>query len=240
MNWLLMVVVGIVGIFTYRGYKKGIVKMAFSLTTLIFSVVITYFLAPAISDSMCDSEIIVGYMSEMVNESFGIEEALLQMTQEAMGTTWNTQQQRELLNSVGLPEAITDSVLSDIPDQLSDTGKSATHKLSVLLCNGIACVMIRSIVYMVVFILTKVILKVATVVFGVIDHLPVIENVSRTAGALVGFVSSILIVWLLFLCIFACSGTAFGMACNQCIEQSAILQSLYRSNVLLHWLLGRS
>ena len=73
MNWLLLVVLAIIAGLTYRGYRKGFIGMVLSVAVILLSVVITGVLAPVISKSLCASEIVLNYVSDGVNEGFGIE-----------------------------------------------------------------------------------------------------------------------------------------------------------------------
>ena len=76
MNWLLLVVIIVVLGFAYNGYRKGLVSMILSVGTLIFSIIITGFLGPIFNESLCGSQIIMGYVSEQVNENLAIEQTM--------------------------------------------------------------------------------------------------------------------------------------------------------------------
>ena len=73
---------------------------------------------------------------------------------------------------------------------------------------------------------------------NIIGELPVLGLVNHIAGAVLGLVLAIVIIWIGFLVMTLAYSTEPGMACFEMVEKSQILQFLYDTNPLLIRLLG--
>lgn len=243
MNWLVVVVVLIVAVNAYRGYKKGAIRMLLGLGALIGSVIVTGFLGPVISDSLCGSQIVMDYVSDSVNDSLRIEENINKTIEQTAGkvytekTKLTSTQQEKTVEALGLPSSIVDSVLEGTAASISQSGKIAAGKFAACICDSIARIIIRGITYVVLFLIARIALQILVVVLGTLDKIPAIEDASELAGGAVGALSGLLVVWVGFLFLLAFSGTSFGMACYACIDDSAILRFVYNNNLLLKWIL---
>lgn len=243
MNWLLLVVAIVILGLAYRGYKKGLVSMVLSVGTLILSIMITGFLGPIFSDSLCDSQIIMDYVSEQVNTNLGIEQTMNDAIDAATGknkkedTTISSKLQENIVKQLGLPNLVSSSVLDGTADIVNAAGKVTVKRFSTYLCREIAKLIIRGITYIVLFVIIRIVLKIMVKVFGIVDKIPVVEDVSQLAGGIAGAITGFVVVWIGFLFLLAFSGTSFGITCYQCINDSPILSFLYNNNLLLKWIL---
>lgn len=241
MNGLVIVVLFIIIFMTVRGYHKGLIKMGYSLLTIILSFAITGMLAPVMANRMCGSEIIVAYISDSVNESMGIEDKMYDATEKTVGELkynkkMNNRQQEGFIKELGLPGAMTEALLTGVADELENTGKMAAKKFSKYLCDKIACIIIKTLVYILVFIIVKIILRMFAFLVNKIDDIPYIDDISEIGGAVIGAMASLASIWLFFLLLVPFSGSEFGKLCYSCINQSAFLRFLYDNNLLMNWI----
>lgn len=245
MNALVIAVLLIIILMTVRGYHKGLIRMGYSLITIILSFAITGMLAPVVANRMCESEVIVGYISDSVNESMGIEDKMYEATEQTVSglksnKKINTEQQEGFIKELGLPGAITETLLTGVADDLENTGKIAAKKFSKYLCDKIACIMIKALVYIFVFIMVKIILKMFGFLVDRIGDIPYIEDINEMGGAVVGAMVSLAIIWLFFLLLVPFSGSEFSEVCYRSINQSAFLRFLYDNNLLMNWILANT
>lgn len=241
MNWLLVIVLLLIGFRIYRGYKKGAIHMMLSFAALILSVVVTGFLGPVFSQHLCDSKIIVGYVSDAVNKSLGVESSVQkatgQMTDHSINRGINQQQQEELLQQLGLPQNINKALLKGKDDTISNVTTATVHNFATFISEGLAKIIIRGITYIVIFLIAKIGLRIIIMFLGILDRIPGVEDASKLAGAGIGAISGFVMVWVGFLFLLALSSTRFGMECYRCINESTVLTVLYNNNLLLKWIL---
>lgn len=92
--------------------------------------------------------------------------------------------------------------------------------------------------FLVTFILVIIIVKALMVAVDILGDLPVLGFVNHLGGAIVGLLTALLIVWLLFLIMTVAYATVAGSACFEMIEDSQLLTFLYVKNPLLTHLLA--
>ena len=247
MNWLLIVVAAVIAGFGIRGYQKGIIKMTISIISMVLGIVIAFTLSPMISDSLCNSDIVRNYVSQWVNEGLGIEEKCLEMTDNMVNSIKGTDkkesekisvtQKKEVIENLKLPEKIKNSISENIAEEVGTKGKITAVNFAGVISEYIARLIIKTVTYIVIFIIFKVLLHFVMIVFNLVDKLPIIGEMNELAGGAVGVVSGLFIVWLGFFALLLFSTTSFGISCYECINDSEILTFLYNNNLLVHWVL---
>ncbi|MBQ3600763.1 MAG: CvpA family protein [Lachnospiraceae bacterium] len=241
MNWLTIVVLALIVVLVIRGYQKGIIKMVLSLGAIVLSIVGTLILGPIISGGLCNSEVIMKSTSQWVNDGLGIEEKCLEVTESVttglQNKKINNSEKKEMIEELSLPAKIKNTMIDNVTEIVGTTGTVTAKKFAQSISEYLAKIIIKAITYIVIFIILKIIFRILVKVFNILDNLPVIGDMNELAGAAVGGISGIFIVWIGFLVLLAFSGTNFGMECYQCINESPILTFLYNNNLLVHWLL---
>lgn len=96
---------------------------------------------------------------------------------------------------------------------------------------------VRIIAFLLTFIFAFVIIKALSAAVDIIGELPVLGMLNHAAGATVGVVQAVLIVWILFLIITLMYTSQLGRDCFVMIEESRFLSFLYDSNMILHKIL---
>lgn len=247
MNWLLIITLAIIIGFTIRGYQKGIIKMAISLFSMILSIVVAFILAPTFSESLCNSEIVLNYFSEWVNEGLGIEEKCVDITNNMVNGIKETNkkdtknmsvaQKEALIDKLILPKKIKNAMLKNTAEIIENKGKITAINFAKEISDYIARIVIKAITYIMVFVVFKVLFRVITIVFNLVGKLPIIGNINEITGAIAGAISGLLIVWVGFLFLLLLSTTSIGIMCYKYINDSTILTFLYNNNLLVHWIL---
>lgn len=244
MNWLLVGVIAVILLMIIRGYQKGFIQMALSIFALFLSIVITGFLGPIFSDSLCGSQIIMDYMTEQVNEGLRVEETLNKTIDLATGqsTAGNTKltgtMQEMVVRQLGLPESMNVSMLEGAANVVNKAGKVTAKNFADYLCGEIAKLVIQGITYITIFIIVRTILKIVISGCDVVEKCPSIKDLNELAGAFLGGIGGLLVVWVGFLLLLALSSTQIGLQCYQDINKSQILSFLYNNNLLLKWILA--
>lgn len=145
------------------------------------------------------------------------------------------QQIKEIEDS-GMPDFLKDLLLENnntaIYEELDVS--SFPQYIAAYICRMILNVLS----FLVTFILAFVIVKALMAAVDILGELPVLGAFNYLGGALVGAISALLFVWVLFLVIAVCYSIPFGKVCFEMIESSPILQLIYDTNPLLTRLLS--
>lgn len=245
MNGLLLVVIGTIVFCTYRGYKKGLVPMVLALATWGISIAFTGFLGPVVAERLCQSEIVLEYVSEQVNDNLKIEECLYQSVEQTVGrvsiegkTKLNKQQQEATIASLSLPKLVTDTIVGEVAVAATKSGRIAAKRLSKYVCDALAKLVINGITYMVIFFVAQIALRMLVKVFELVDELPGVGDVSELTGAVAGLTLGVLAVWVMFIFLLAISGTELGNWCYACVKDNELLAYIYNHNLLLDWIIA--
>ena len=93
-------------------------------------------------------------------------------------------------------------------------------------------------IYLTVFSLANILLRVAAEVLNQIVRLPVLSTANRTAGLCLGLVKGIGIVWIFFVAVTLFIQTEFGGQLMEMIKESPVLTVLYDADFFLKYLTG--
>lgn len=220
MNWLLIVVIAVIGVCGWVGYQKGLVKVLFSLITVLLSLVLVGFVSPFVTNFLQEHT----PLHEYVKEKSG-----------AMVAEWN--ESRE----VGTEENRFDAIDSyEVPDFFKNYFKTEhTEDMLKLDFNDyigdkVADLVIRAVSFTITFLAIGLALVLLSVLLDIVMKLPVLKSLNRAAGLSLGLVVGLLIVWIFFLVITLLCSTEFGKECMRMIGDGKVLSFLYNINPLMY------
>lgn len=254
MNWLLIIVAAIFLVCMVVGYIRGFIKIAASLGATIAILVLTLVLAPYTSKLLMK----VTPIDDMIKQKCAdtiyakIEEAAdlsgtplegLDLAQFGI----DAKKIRDAAKTAEIPKQVQIELLeqADLPkffrEALLDNNNSEVYK-SLGVDNFIDYIgaylsklIIDMIAYLVTFIVVSIAVRALIFAFDIIARLPVIGGFNRLAGALLGLVTGLVIVWTLFFVVLLLYSTSVGKDCMTWIAQEPVLTFLYENNLLLKW-----
>ena len=219
MNILSIVILLIVLLFMVRGYRKGLVQMVASMTTLILAIFLVSIATPHISNVLktrtpvyneekCEDLIKSGtdQISSKIEESEWIENLKVPgFLQEMI---------KENNNTVSYEKMNVDSF-----------GEYISHFLATMILNVVS--------YIITFIAALILIKVIAGALGLLTHLPVIHSMNRILGAVMGLIQSLLLIWLFLLAVTLFGNTEWGDYIMKMINDSSVLTALYDANIYI-------
>lgn len=162
------IIVGIILLFTFIGYKRGLVKIAFSLCTFIIALIVSLILYKPIStlvinnteiDEKIESTIIEKILPEGVSQTEEIELK---------------------------DEDIYNTILKGNKHSIQSIAETFSTKI------------IESIVMLLIFIIAKIVLRFVTFLADLIAKLPLLNSFNHLGGTIFGFLQGGLIVLVVF------------------------------------------
>ncbi len=252
MEWFLWVIAGIFLIGLIWGVYRGAIRIAVSLVSTIVTFVIVLVATPYVADlvikytpfdEMIESSVsdtltnaIAGSVEGETGEDIGLTESEVQAAMAEAGVSEEdvdlTESQQE--------EAIS---LADLPDVfkslLSKNNNSETYtELGVQTFaqyagSLLAKVIIDAITFLVLFLLVTIILRAIIFALDFVSELPVLGAVNRIAGAAVGLLLALIIVWFIFVIITLLYTTDLGRQMYDVIMENSITRFLYDMNPVM-------
>lgn len=252
MNWLVIVVLMVIVVGALHGYRRGLLRMVYSVIAWIIALMLVAWMTPYINSYLIGRtgiyERIARHCEEAIQQS--AEEKLL--TQEIYGEPqgiWtdeeselpgiSEQAQEELAKlEIKLPENVLESIASQ--SMAAAGGFLEASGIYSELAAGMARFIVQGISFLIALVVAGIVVQVISGLLGIVSHIPVINGVNRIAGVFVGGLYGIVVVWIAFYIIALCSASETGSMLVSYIYANPFLKLLYENNlvvsVMLHYL----
>lgn len=223
MNWLLIVVLGILVVNALIGRKAGFIKTVFSLCSMVVAIILTIWISPTVNDLMKDNDKFRGYITERVEQIVNDE------VEEKKEDSTN-----QVVDKLPLPKSLKESLTKSI--ETKDKGKLPTAKLKDYITEYLVNMIIKSLSFVVTFVAILILLWILCFALNIISKLPILNSVNKTAGLIAGLIHGLVVVWIFFLLINVFGGTGLGRDALKMIEENVFLSLLYDYNLLLRFI----
>jgi uncharacterized membrane protein required for colicin V production len=227
MNWLLLVVIIILVVNALIGLKAGFIKTAFSLLSMIIALVLTLWISPYANNYMRGNDKICDYVSTRV-------EKILPMIEEKA----DKKAQESVIDKMSLPKSIKSSLLKN-------NNAEAYKKLSVnsfkdYMRSYLTGIILNALAFCITFIVLLILLWILSFALNIISKLPLLNQINKMAGLLVGLVHGLVVVWLLFILLTVFGSSAWGQKAMEMIGNDSILSLIYNNNFILKFITSAS
>ncbi len=231
MNVLLCVVIVVLGLGVFLGYKQGLIKMIASLLVATLVVSLVSVVSPYISKWIQQKTPIKETVQNKVVEILVPEDGENQ--EEILEKEYVREEQISLLENAKVPEMFRQSLLeNNNHEAYAMLGvKTFGEYVGAYIAKVISDLVAFVVSFVVVIVLAIVLVK----MLGFVDKLPLIGGVNRVAGGALGTGIGIFAIWILFLVITIFYDTSIGRECFEQIGQSKVLEFLYNGNVLMKY-----
>jgi uncharacterized membrane protein required for colicin V production len=222
MNILVLVVIGILLLFTFLGYKAGLIKTVFSICSMIVALVLTLLISPQLSKALQANEKIVGYFSEKVESALDLDKVDDSISDKLSG-----------IDKLPIPDSMKESLKKNDNSEAYDIlgVSNSTEYISY----SMACMIINALSFAITFLILLIGLRVLCLVLDIISKLPVLHQINKLAGLIAGVVRGMIVIWLLCIVLTMFSGSELGKSCYEMINESAFLEFIYNNNFILQF-----
>lgn len=203
----------IIGGCVFTGYKRGLAKSLLKLLTSILAVIIAIVLYKPLVNFVIDNTLIDD------NIQYSIEKVINN----------GDESKTEVSEDSSMPKPVVEFINNGLKnvDETKEKTISEVSKNAAKLIVMIGCILV-------IFIISKIVLQIITILFDLFSKIPVIKQCNELGGILYGFLEGIVIVLILLALIAVLTPLAGNTAVVEMIEQSFIGKMLYNSNILLN------
>lgn len=210
-----LVVIGIILLSTFLGYKKGLIGVAFKIISFIIAIIITLILYKPVAN--------------MIIKNTTWDETIENVIYEKLSTTNIEQGQKISKEQTDLPGV----VVNYINDGIENTVKQTQNSIAQMVSESLAQNAIQILTMIVIFILTRILLIFAKVILEAVAELPIVKQFNEIGGIIYGIIRALIIIYMLL----ALASFLLPML-NQTmilgyIENSVITKFLYNHNIIL-------
>ncbi len=221
-NILLIVVVAILIICAINGYRKGFLRIAISLFSIILVICVVTVISPYVSNYLTNHTKVYEHLKTKVVEVFADNNAQYDNTIE--------ENQIKTIESYDLPEIITACLINNNKTEVYQSLMVSLFEEYV--AGYLAKMIINAVSFIGCFLMLWVLTTFVIFSADIIAKIPIIKGFNRLLGCIAGLIKGLLIVWVGFFVAIIFFGNTIGSHMLLYINDSVILSVLFNNNLL--------
>lgn len=203
-----VIVVAIIALNIFIGYKKGLVKLAVGLIAVLASIIIAAILYKPVSSLVIKNTEIDDNIKNSIIENFSAKED-------------NTEEETD------------DGFVKYIEKYVDDAVNKTRNEIVVEASGVVAEKVINIVVALAIFIIARLVLILLVFVADAIMSLPILKQFNEVGGILYGAIKALLIIYVLLAIVFFIIYTTGNVTLSDAISSSYVTQFFYNNNILL-------
>lgn len=210
-----LVIIGIIALSTFLGYKQGLIKVAFKIVSFFIAIVITLILYKPVTNLIINN----------TTWDENIENAIY----EKLSTTKVEQGEQITKEDTDLPGIVVNYINDGITNTVEQAGENIAKSISKDLTQSI----IQIIVLVVLFIVTRILLIFAKVILDAVSELPIVKQCNEMGGIIYGILRAAIIIFGVLAFASFILPMINQMAILEYINNSILTKFLYNHNIIL-------
>ena len=205
------------------GYNRGFIKEAVSTLLLFLSILMVWFINPYVNQFLRENTPLYTTLSEGSAKAVsGVIESGVKVSREEQG---------KLIDSLPLPKMLK--------EDMKEKNTAGTYRdlevknFSDYIAKYLAELLLNGISFLASFLLATIILRVIAFALDLFANLPVIRGVNKLAGAALGAIEGVALVWLIMAVLTVLCSTAAGKTALEMIRKDTFLDYMYGQNLFL-------
>lgn len=224
MNYLLIGVIIFFCSMLARGLKKGLLKSVLFCGTTIIALVISSYSYSFVAKGLREYTELNQTLVDSIENSLEI--------QVDKKTKMKRADQIKVIEGMNLPQGIKDALIEN--NNLDIYSALGVQNFYAYIANYISNMIVNGIAYFLSFLLSGILIRICFRVLDFITSIPIIREVDKIGGMLLGGVQGIVGIWIFFLLVTMFGSTKFGEQMYTYINASPILTYLYDNNIILN------
>ena len=203
-----IVLIIILLISAFIGYKKGLVGVVLSIVSLILSIILAVFLQSTVANYLYN-DTGVGTMIES-----------------SIKTTIETELENRLNTEVEENENKFIDMFFE-PEELASTMvDESANKITMFILKGISFVGIFILVFIICYILRM--------ILNIVFKLPILNSINKVGGVSLNVLKTVFKIWILLAIIYFVSFVPLVSTINNFIDSSVVTKFLYENNIIVN------
>lgn len=223
LTWLGIVVLVILLLFVWTGYKRGFIKEIVSFFFVFLSLSLAWAINPYINEFLIQKTPIYSTIQETCMnfvQSQGEED-----------TEYETDSTGDLIGSLKLPDLLRKNLEEN--NNAETYAELSVNTLAGYVSGYLARIVINGLSYVLAYILSTIVIRLIVYVLNLIAGLPLLKTANKLTGGIVGLLKGIVFVWIVLLAVTALCSTEIGKTALELIEKDTLLSVLYQYDPLV-------
>lgn len=209
-----LILIGIILLSTFLGYKKGLIGVAFKIVSFIIALIVTLILFKPISNYIITN-------TELANT---IENAIVEKLSGAQIEEGKLKEE-----STDLPNVVVDYINVGI----KDTVNQAKDSVVKVVAHNLTETAISIIVMVGIFIITRLILLFAKAILEAVSEIPIVKQFNEVGGIIYGIIRAVLLIYVILAIISLILPMLDKTMILNAINNSILTKILYNNNIIL-------
>ena len=209
-----LIVIGIILLSTFIGYKRGLIGVAFKILSFIIAVVITLVLYKPVANYIIDNTQFATNIENTIVEKLGSADIE------------NGEIKQE---DTDLPNVVVNYINEEITNTVNATKDTIVKSVA----GEIAKAVINIIVMLAIFIIVRILLIFAKAILEAVAELPIIKQFNEAGGIIYGLLRGALIIYVLLAILSLILPIFDKTAILTAINGSIVTKLLYNNNLIL-------
>lgn len=210
-----IILIAIILLSTFLGYKKGLIGVAFKIVSFLIAIVITLILYKPVAN--------------LIIEYTPWDEAIETTIYEKLSGTKIEEGEKIEKEQTDLPGI----VVNYINDGIETTVKQAQENVSGIIAKNLTQSIIQILTMITIFVITRLLLLFAKVILEAVAELPVVKQFNEIGGTIYGILRGFIFVLVLLAIASFILPMINQTAPLELIEHSIITKFLYNHNIIL-------
>ena len=263
MSWITIAVFAILILFGVSGWSKGIIRTAVSLAAMVVTFIVCVWVTPSLCKNVKENTQVYDNLQKLKNvnvsrqsiynfiiedenfnkaagESLSDEEAVIISISQLEEYAGQIQKNvNDIMKKLNLPESVigsgngNGSYMQDVVHVTGNAQVTMKNIMAAVIAAKLAGLALNAIIYIAVYLVVFAILKIVFAVTGVVGRLPLIYQANKLLGLAFGIIEGLVIVWLLFAVITACSNMQWAAKALIEIGKNDLLSLIYNHNFII-------
>ena len=222
-NYLFIAIVALIVYMTVRGYRKGFLRIVVSFIGTIVIVIAAREAAPYVTD----------YLYNNTDAYEKIELGIEEMFKDANEKYDNSipENQVKTIDSYNVPDSLKNNLIINNTAEMYKT--LVVDVFEDYVSRYLANTAIKAAGFVLAFIVLIIAFRLLLYFVNIISRIPIIRGINQFIGGCIGFIESLIIVWVFFFVAVMFIGNESGSYIFRMIADSEFLTLLFNTNILL-------
>ena len=214
-----LILVIIIGLNIFFGYKKGFIKITFSIFAFFIALIATVILVKPVSYLIIKhTQIDEKIKTSIIDNNYFID---YEQSDE------NTNQNETISDKNH--NFIQKYIMNTITEKTNEAKNRALESTSEV----ISIKIVEIITAIVVFILIRIIIIILSLILDLISKIPIIKQFNKAGGIIYGLLKSLIIIYIILTIIFIIESVKGNSMISYAIDESIITKVLYNNNIVI-------
>ena len=235
----------LIGMMLY-GHRQGFLRLSVTLAATIITLVLVRLLLPGVTGFLAERTPLLSVAEHKIQKSLGLEDGIWQgdtgtdtgadigaagpELAESAESAESAEFQDRFLEELGLSEETSKLLKKYNTKEIWEL--LGVSRFAQYVAGFLGRTVLNLVVFIVLFILIRILLHLLIKVLDVVARIPVIHGLNQIAGAVLGFVFGLALLWILFMMLYVFREAAPAAALLAMVRSSVWLSFLYRFNFI--------